>query len=121
MNNYPDGFNLSSLDGPKSLADQVTEDALVLQDSIYVNEPTIISQGEDYNSAEEFIEDQFNVNHDDLLEHLDLQNNNDAESIIDAEEFVDYLLQNVTKDLDQLLLDAYDGIYGSDATDIDPI
>lgn len=121
MNNYPDGFNLSSLDGPKSLADQVAEDALVLQDSIYTNEPTIISQGEDYNSAEEFIENQFNVNHDDLLEHLDLQNDNDAESIIDAEEFVDYLLQNVTKDLDQLLLDAYDGIYGSDATDIDPI
>ena len=50
-----------------------------------------------------------------------MRNDSDAESIIDAEEFVDYLLQNVTKDLDQLLLDAYDGIYGSDATDIDPI
>lgn len=121
MNNYPDGFDTSLLNGPKNLADQVVEDALVLQDSIYANRPTIISQGEDYNSAEEFIEDQFNENHDNLLKHLDLQNDKKAESINDAEEFVNYLLQHVTKDLNQLLLDDYDGIYGSDATNIDPI
>lgn len=121
MSNYPDGFDVSSLDGPKSLADQVAEDALVLQDGIYADMPTIISQGEDYNDAEDFIESQFNVNHDDLLQHLDLQDDNDASAITDAEDFIKYLLQNVTKDLDQLLLDDYDGIYGSDATDIAPI
>lgn len=116
MSNYPDGFNMSLLDGPSSLADQVREDAIVIfpDNNTY---PTIISYKQDYNNCLEFLEDRIEQKgYKQVAKELQIdncKNKDDLESTLDQ--------MNENDELDEAVMNAYDGRYGDECIDIDPI
>lgn len=122
--NYPDGINMDDLDGASSLADQVDPDAIVLPEGL-LGELVIIGTGEDYQGSSDYLSYMFSkypALRQKLAKRLGLNIRDktfkQACQNDDAELFIQFV-QNQAGDLDDLLLDSFDGEYGEDATDID--
>lgn len=113
MHNYPDGFNESLLDGPQSLADQVDPSSIIIEDPD--NGLTIIDFGEDYNTPYSYLSARGDkIGLIKLAKELDIEPKQGQ----DLSNYLDMLEQDYEDDLDDIVMNAYDGIYGEDATSI---